>query len=162
MVSIKGLNKADVLAVLYNASKPQGMGFMQYDAKPMTREEARKILDSGQTYFDYLKGRVMKVDLSKDDEFNPWGFDRDNGQGAAERAVNSLRGGSGVGKTNPKAVQEAHRAGTLQAAAVAKEVMGQKTTVENSDGLRIMCLGLDDVANVLHSKIGKAERKSRQ
>lgn len=30
MVSIKGLGKAKVLAALYNASHPQGMGFLQY------------------------------------------------------------------------------------------------------------------------------------
>jgi len=55
-LSLKGLNKADVLAVLYNASKPQGMGFMHYDPKPMTRDKAKQLLDSGQTYFDYLNG----------------------------------------------------------------------------------------------------------
>lgn len=27
-VNIEGLNKADVLAALYNASKPMGMGFL--------------------------------------------------------------------------------------------------------------------------------------
>ena len=98
MVSITGLNKADVLAALYNASRPQGMGFMAFDPKPMDRERAQNILDEGQTYFDYLKGRVMKVNLSKDDEFDPWGFDRDNGQGAAQTAITALRGS---GNTNP-------------------------------------------------------------
>lgn len=76
-ISLVGLNKADVLAALYNASKPQGAGFIHYDPTPMTRKEAEQLLAQG-TYFDYLKGRVMKVDLSKD-ELNPWGFDRDNG-----------------------------------------------------------------------------------
>ena len=63
-IDIKELNKADVLAALYNSSKPQGMGFLHYDAKLMSRKEAQKLLDAGQTYFDYLNGRVMKVDLS--------------------------------------------------------------------------------------------------
>lgn len=40
--------------------------------------------------FDYLKGRVMKVNLSGD-TLNEWGYDRDNGTGAAERAIASLR-----------------------------------------------------------------------
>jgi hypothetical protein len=34
-IDLKGLNKAAVLAALYNASKPQGMGFLQYDPTPM-------------------------------------------------------------------------------------------------------------------------------
>jgi len=86
MIDLKGRDKADVLAKLYNASRPLGMGFLHFDPKPMTTKEARTILDGGQTYFDYLKGRVMKVDLSKD-TLDPWLYDRDNGQGAAERAI---------------------------------------------------------------------------
>jgi hypothetical protein len=38
----------------------------------------------------YLKGRVMKVDLSGD-SFGPWLYDRDNGDGAAERVIAELR-----------------------------------------------------------------------
>lgn len=54
-------------------------------------EEAEELLRMG-TYFDYLKGRVMKVDLSNDDCFEEWLYDRDNGNGAAQRAINQLRG----------------------------------------------------------------------
>ena len=87
-IALTGLDKAAVLAALYNASKPQGMGFLHYDPKPMTREEAAVLLEQT-AYFDYLKGRVMKVDLSGD-ELDTWGYDRDNGQGAAERAIAEL------------------------------------------------------------------------
>lgn len=59
-ISLVGLDKADVLATLYNASRPQGLGFMWYDPQPMTHEEAQAILDQGHTYFDYLKGRVIE------------------------------------------------------------------------------------------------------
>jgi hypothetical protein len=90
MVSIKGLDKADVLAALYNASKPQGMGILHYDPKPMTRAEAADLLER-ETYFDYLKGRVMKINLSRDDEFSEGLYDRDNGSGAAELVIRSLR-----------------------------------------------------------------------
>lgn len=89
-ISIEGLDKADVLAALYNGSRPQGIGFLQYEEKPMTRKEAEELL-KGTDYFDYLKGRVMKVSLSSDTELNPWLYDRDNGPGAAERAISSLR-----------------------------------------------------------------------
>jgi hypothetical protein len=43
-------------------------------------------------YFDYLHGRVIKTNFSGD-SFHPGLFDRDNGRGAAERAVAKLRGG---------------------------------------------------------------------
>ena len=87
MIDIKGMNKADVLAKLYNASHPQGMGKLFADGKDMTVEEAQAILDSRQTtYFDYLMGRVMKIDLSGD-ELNPGLYDRDNGHDAAASAL---------------------------------------------------------------------------
>lgn len=89
-ISIAGLDKAAVLAVLYNAAKPLGLGWMQYDPTPMPVEYARKLLKSGQTYFDYLQGRVMKVDLSGD-EFDSTLYDLDNGKNAAERALKPLQ-----------------------------------------------------------------------
>lgn len=92
MVDIRGLNKAEVLAALYNNSKPQGFGFL-HDPKPMSVKEAKKILKQ-QTDFDYLKGRVLKVNLSSDDEFEEWLYDRDNGYGAAQKAIDALRAGN--------------------------------------------------------------------
>jgi hypothetical protein len=52
----------------------------------MTEDEANELLKH-QTYFDYLKSRVMKIDLSgndKDIDFRL--YDRDNGEGAGYRA----------------------------------------------------------------------------
>lgn len=88
-IDIKGLDKAEVLAVLYNNAISQGLGFLHYDPKDMTVEEARKILET-KTYFDYYKGRVMKVDLSKD-TFDPYLYNRDNGSGLAEKLIEELR-----------------------------------------------------------------------
>ena len=92
MVSIKGLNKATVLAVLYNHARPQGLGFLQYDPRDMTTMETDEILKASgmNPYFDYLKGRVMKVSLASDEEFDERLYDRDNGDGAAQRAINTL------------------------------------------------------------------------
>lgn len=87
-IDIKDLDKAEVLAALYNNSKPLGMGFLHYDPNNMTTEQAKELLKN-QTNFDYLKGRVMKVNLSGE-SFNPWLYDRDNGKGAAARALASL------------------------------------------------------------------------
>lgn len=104
LISLAGLDKGAVLAALYNASKPLGMGFLHFTPADMTVEEARKHLVCGDDheqafpgfrsgdrhYFDYLNGRVMKVDLSGD-ELDPRLYDRDNGKGAAERAIAPLR-----------------------------------------------------------------------
>jgi len=84
-IDISKYKRSDVLIALYNNAKPQGRGFFHYDATPMLRDEAASLL-SKYSYFDYLKGRVMKVDLSKD-EFDPRFYDRDNGEGAAQAAI---------------------------------------------------------------------------
>lgn len=85
-IDITGMDKAEVLAKLYNAARAQGMGLLHYDPQPMTADEAQKILDAGHKYFDYLKGRVMKVRLGGD-TLDPRLYDRDNGKGAAARAL---------------------------------------------------------------------------
>ncbi len=90
MVDIKGLDKARVLKALYDNSHVQGLGFMH--AVPdgtVTVERCAEILEKG-TEFDYLYGRVLKVDLSKD-EFDERLYDRDCGEGTAQRAVDSVR-----------------------------------------------------------------------
>ena len=85
-IDISKMNKAEVLAKLFDSSKAQGMGFLQNHEEPMTIEEAQAYFDAGQTYFDYVRGRVMKVDLSGD-VLRPYLYDRDNGEGAAARAL---------------------------------------------------------------------------
>lgn len=90
MIDIKGLDKAEVLKALYDVSHIQGMGFLQ--AVPdgtVTVGHCRELLKKS-TYFDYLYGRVLKVDLSGD-SFEEWLYDRDNGPDAAERAIAHLR-----------------------------------------------------------------------
>jgi len=87
-MNIKGLNKAKVLAALYNNSKPRGMGFIHYETNPMTEAEASELLKNN-SGFDYLKGRVMKIDLSGD-ELDTRLYNRDNGVDAAERAISSI------------------------------------------------------------------------
>lgn len=99
-IDIKGIDKAELLAALYNGSRQQGMGFMNSrGASSMTKDDAQKILSEGgwltnlpgRVYFDYLQGRVMKVDIGGD-TIEPWLYDRDNGHGAAARVIADLRG----------------------------------------------------------------------
>jgi len=89
MVNIVGLSKAMVLAALYNHSKPQGLGWLQSDDDDMSEQEAERLLETRE-YFDYLKGRVIKTRISGD-KLDPWGYDRDNGQGAMARAIETIR-----------------------------------------------------------------------
>jgi hypothetical protein len=94
MIDISKYQKADVLRVLYNHAKPQGMGFLHYVTDDMTKEEADEYVafalkTDRELYFDYLKGRVMKVSLSSS-ELNPGLYDRDNGVGAAAAAIAEL------------------------------------------------------------------------
>ena len=87
MIDIRGMDKAVVLARLYNAARAQGLGLLVSNNKDMTPEEARAYLaNSGQTYIDYLNGRVLKVELG-DELLDPRKYDRDNGPGAAAAAL---------------------------------------------------------------------------
>lgn len=90
-MDISDLNPADVLATLYNRAKPQELGLLHYEAELMTREEAQRLLDSGQQYFDYVKGRVMKIRLDGKGNLDTRLFNRDNGHYAAENTINTLR-----------------------------------------------------------------------
>ncbi len=90
MINIENADKAEILAALYNNSKVQGMGFLQAKPDLMTTDEARDLLKET-TYFDYLHGKVMKINLSSS-ELRPGLYDRDNGQGACAAAINHIPG----------------------------------------------------------------------
>lgn len=87
IVQFDGLTREQVLCALYNASKPQGMGFLHYDPMPLKIDEAKNVLSKSE-YVDYLKGRVIKVNLPENaKEFDCRGYDRDCGKGAAKAAI---------------------------------------------------------------------------
>ena len=90
MISIKGLNKAEVLKALYDHSHHQGLGIFQAVPEGTVTVEHCEELLKKTTDFDYLYGKVLKVNLSGD-SFEEWLYDRDNGPGAAQRAIDSLR-----------------------------------------------------------------------
>ena len=110
-VSISGLSKAKVLAALFNSAEaPRQMGALQFQSGPyvMTERWAEELIGLGHAgspdyggislpgkpklYFDYLYGRCLKTDLTSDDSFDPWGFDRDNGgEGTAQKVIECLR-----------------------------------------------------------------------
>jgi len=93
MISIRGFSKAEVLAVLVRFSRAQGMSFMDpHSRDEMSVADARQVIRNcgDNQYYDYLWGRVLKVDLSGD-EFDPRLYDRDNGAGTAARAIKEIR-----------------------------------------------------------------------
>ena len=151
-VQLKGLDKAAVLAALYNASRAQGMGFMHYDPTPMTVEEARALLESDDD-FDYLRGRVMKINLDGD-ELDTWAYDRDNGEGCVAKVIASLRE---TGDVNSPLIQQIHKHGVLDATQETSLRMGEGSYMERRGNKASLHLGLSDMANVLGPKIQEAE-----
>jgi hypothetical protein len=106
MVDIKGLDKAKVLKALYDHSHVQGLGFMHAaEEGTVTAESCAELLEK-YTQFDYLHGRVLKVDLSGD-EFDERLYDRDCGAGAAQRAVDSIRDETEGEKKEPSLEEQA-------------------------------------------------------
>jgi len=151
-ISLAGLDKASVLAALYNASRPLGMGFLQYDPKPMTIEEAKDIL-THQTYFDYLKGRVMKIDLSED-SLRTRLYDRDNGEGAAEAVLGHLRE---TGKVSGGGVKAMHTQGLKEEIKRTRDFADTPTTFGTLGAFAILQLGGEDVAEELGAALDRAE-----
>jgi len=88
MISTKGLSKAEVLATLYNHSKTKSA--YGCDSKPMTSAEAEVLLKTT-TAFDYVRGRMIGTDLTRNNEFDERGYDSDNGKGAAQAAIDETR-----------------------------------------------------------------------
>ena len=93
-VNIEGLRKDKVLKALYYASHNQGLGFLQ--AVPnFSLEDAKEEIETlkrndRELYFDYLHGRVLKVDITND-EFDDYLFDRNCGEGSAKKAIDDLK-----------------------------------------------------------------------
>jgi hypothetical protein len=152
VVDITGINKAKLLAGLYNQSHPMGMGFLHYDPKPMTEEEAAEIL-AAWTHFDYLKGRVMKIDLSSDTEVDARLYDRDHFTGAVQKVVDILRA---TGDSNSAEISKVHKLGTAVFAMDALEMSQTKSTMEKKDGIATFTLGADDLGPSLESAALKA------
>jgi len=90
-MDITGINKAEILQALYNGSKVIGMGIFQATDREVTKEIAQNLLNERPSKsFDYLYGKVMKIDLSSDN-LDTFLYNRDIGEGAAERIINAIR-----------------------------------------------------------------------
>lgn len=90
MIDIKNLDKAEVLVALYNnAKRSHGLLGLYYLPGAMGIEVAREIIKNNKK-FNYLQGKALKVDLTGDKldarEYNDF-----NGEGLAEKTINSIR-----------------------------------------------------------------------
>jgi hypothetical protein len=147
-VSIVGLSLAQVLAGLYNAASPFGMGFLQYDPSPLTVKDAENILHQLHN-FDYLKGRPLKISLDSEFSIDPELYDRDQGYGAAQDVVNEVRH---TGNVNSPKIQAMHAANLKRNAPHALAFSGTKSyTTGNA-----LYLGADNLGTPLREAINKA------
>ena len=109
-IDVSDIKPEQLLAALYNAVSPSGMGFLQAVPGDMTEEQASMLL-SGEdqetdypvdrnrsnckpAYFDYLHGRCLKVEIDGK-TLRAGLYDKDYGSGAAQRVVDSIRTAQG-------------------------------------------------------------------
>ncbi len=91
MVDVTGIDRNEILHALWKNSKPAAFFDNIPDAAPAYRPIKKEEIQYG-GYVDYHCGRLIKSDVfGESNTIDPHGYDRDYGQGAFERVVNSLR-----------------------------------------------------------------------
>jgi hypothetical protein len=160
-IDTSGLSRGAVLAALYNAAAPVGMGFLQYDKEPMAEAEANEIIAEEEARtgeaasFDYLKGRPMKITI-REGSIDPRWYDRDQGgPGTAARIIELLRE---EGDTNHPLFKAIHQGKVIASARRSREMLQEHSREETeADGTRTLILGLGDAADILAPKLDEAE-----
>ena len=91
-MDITGLDKKEVLRALFAAAQPFGYGFTHYNSNDtLTAQEVERYAKDGFKFdIDYIKGRLMKINLSQN-IVNTRAYNSDNGEMAAENAIAHLR-----------------------------------------------------------------------
>jgi hypothetical protein len=91
MVDVSGVDRDKLLEALWRNSKPSHFFASRGMPAPIWNLERAKSELRG-TYADYCCGRCIKTDVyTKDNVIDGWLYDRDNGQGAFERIVKTLK-----------------------------------------------------------------------
>lgn len=88
-VSFENLEKAKVLAALYNGAKPSSTDIASYDPNPMSVSEAKQ-LTFNRNNFDYIKGRILLI-IFVGNTFNSKLYNKHNGVDSAEKIIESLK-----------------------------------------------------------------------
>jgi len=89
MLDIKGMDKAKILAELYNAANSIDIDIIKHDATTMSIEEAKELLKK-QKYFNVINGRILKVDL-RSDILDTYLYDRNNGKGSGYKVWKKIK-----------------------------------------------------------------------
>src|SRR5262249_49577479 len=86
---IRGIDKADLVRALYRRARPRGDGWRRYNpSDSLSDAEVQAVLNDPDIY--YLKGRVMKIDLTGN-TVNTSLYNQENGIGRAEKIIADLR-----------------------------------------------------------------------
>jgi len=99
-IDISGIPKWRLLKVLYNNAIPQKGSYFHtlfphatsiFENMTLTDDEAKSIIEKeSYLYFDYIKSKSLKVDISGD-TLDSNDYDRDYGENAALKAISTLR-----------------------------------------------------------------------
>jgi len=73
----ESFTKAQVLAALFNYSRPIGMGWMQHNPVIMDEKTAQELLRK-QSYFDYVYGRPIKTSFDAFPDLSSSRYEHDN------------------------------------------------------------------------------------
>ena len=103
-LNIEGVDRAALLAGLYNNTRSAGMGRLHDIGREMTVEEAREIVERvqkqlsdpffrGELNFDWVAGRPIKVIFAGDRLQRRDLYDRDAGDGVCVRVLEAVRAG---------------------------------------------------------------------
>lgn len=103
MISIQGLDKAKLLAALWNAASPSGVS---YTPSMMKREEAVLVLNKYGNIFTVLDGRKLWINLSGPQMSTEW-YDKHNGHELSSWIVDYLR--MGGTENSPKILERSRR-----------------------------------------------------
>lgn len=96
VIDISKKDKYEVLAALYNASTPVGMGFMHYDPTPWDKDIAKLYFDEygkpdedGVSHFKWILGRPVNCHFY-DGKVCVEGYNQDNEEGLGQRAISTV------------------------------------------------------------------------
>ena len=88
-IDIQGLDKAELLAKLYNDSQHIGIDGASHER--MSVEDAQNIIDDHGLVFQTVGGRAIHIDLSGDTIEDTSLYNQMNGYAAAESAIDAVR-----------------------------------------------------------------------
>lgn len=91
-IDTAGMDEVAVFTALYNAANPKAFDDPTNEEGNITEQEAARLLQRADKYFDYIGNRRLKFSLSEllAGRVNVTSYDEGNGPGAAQRAIAHL------------------------------------------------------------------------